>query len=365
MKLNKLLIIIYIILSMLLLSNSVYAFSRDLSKSLRVNIGDYERLQKEMQEVVYVVKEINEQQVIISEMPKYLAEEKDLPHVTDKGSLNYADEVNDKLEFIDIIRVNKEGNEEVIGKTLRKKKVSDLAHEKGLMHRTANAFVLTPKGEVVIDRRAHNKAQPLRLSILGGHVPSGEGYGTTVRKEIPEELNFPQGWTLQGKVLTVGKMGAFEYNDSENNERRSLYVYVLSEEEYEMVKLGKAKMGEDKALTTEKQFRADLEEKQKPGKGGGEVWGRYIFDMEKILKPEKDIRGPFIELVDKFQDSSNKDNVYFTEDLLRPLLEDIEVVEAIKFIARVIKEGKDTIEDYPQLLSIRDLEALRDAMNGL
>ena len=366
MKINKLLTIICIILPMLLFLNSDYAFSSDLSRSLRPSLGNYGRLRTEMHRVVYIAKEIKGQQVIIAEMPRYLAEEKDLVYVSKKGALSFADEVDNTLEFIDIIGINEDGDEKVIGKTLRKKKVSDLAHERGLMHRTANAFVLTPNGEVVIDRRAHNKAQPLRLSILGGHVASGEGYGVTIKQEILQELGFSEGWTLQGKIVRIGDEGAFKSpsDDTKNKERRSLYVYVMSKEEYSLVQEGKRAMDEKKAGITEERFRADLEKAQILGTGGGEVWGRYIEDMDELLGSERDETGPYIQLKDAFIDSEENDperKVYFTEDLLQPLLEDTQVIETIRFIVRFLREGKAVTEvDLPAFLSARDFETLRN-----
>lgn len=333
---NSSIILTVITIVVLLSTQALYSFPSS-AETLRLPIGQLERMEALLNKdkMVYIVKEIDGKLVIISEMPRYLAEEKGLGYNEEKGVLQYANETDSSLEFIDIIGIDESGNEKVIGKTLRKKGISDLAHEKGFLHRTANAFVITPRGEIVIDRRAHNKAQPLRLSILGGHVPSGGQYRETIKKELPEELGFPEGWLLQGKFVTIGKEGGFAYNDGKNNERRDLEVYILSEKEYQMVMQGKQRMDDGKGTKTEAEYKATLEEKQMLGKGGGEVWGRYVFDITMILSSERDSEGPYIELLDKFKGSEKKDKVRFTADLLQPLLEDKQVMGEI---TRVVQE---------------------------
>ncbi|MDP8230050.1 MAG: DUF4922 domain-containing protein [Candidatus Gorgyraea atricola] len=349
-------IISFVILTAFLFIKTPYAQPAYLQQTLRLQVGSQddikrkEELEKELslkKETVYIAKEIEGQQVIIAELPKALALAKDIvDYVDEKGDLQYADEAIKGLEFIDILEVGEGGNENVVGRVLRKKKISDLGHEKGLLHRTSNAFVLNLDGEIIIDRRAHNKAQPLKLSILGGHNPSGWRYRQTIRKELPEKLGFPEEWKLQGRLWQIGEEGGFKSpsEDKKNNERRSLYVYLLSDVEYGMIKQDKMEMDRKREEMTRKEWQEHLEQEQadleKPG--AGEVWTRYIFDMKSLLNAKKESAGLYVELQgDRFLDSKGNEQqrVSFTSDLLEPLLTNSGVINEVKAIIEHVKEN--------------------------
>ncbi len=86
-------------------------------------------------------------------------------------------------EFLDLV----DENDQVIGK----KKRSEVYAEHLSNFRVVNAFVVNPKGEIWIPRRAANKRIfPLCLDMsMGGHVESGETYEDALRRETKEELN--------------------------------------------------------------------------------------------------------------------------------------------------------------------------------
>lgn len=86
-------------------------------------------------------------------------------------------------EYLDLV----DENDLVIGKKRR----SEVYAENLSNFRVINAFVVNPKGEIWIPRRAANKRLfPLCLDMsVGGHVESGEIYEQALKRETQEELN--------------------------------------------------------------------------------------------------------------------------------------------------------------------------------
>jgi isopentenyl-diphosphate delta-isomerase len=86
-------------------------------------------------------------------------------------------------EYLDLV----DAEDVVIGKKLR----SEVYAECLSNFRVINAFVINPKGELWIPRRAADKRIfPLCLDMsVGGHVESGESYEETFKRETSEELN--------------------------------------------------------------------------------------------------------------------------------------------------------------------------------
>lgn len=64
------------------------------------------------------------------------------------------------------------------------------AHKKGLYHRSIHLWIITPSGELLIQKRSMNKsAHPGLWDIsCAGHVESGDTTESTVIKEAKEEL---------------------------------------------------------------------------------------------------------------------------------------------------------------------------------
>ncbi len=127
-------------------------------------------------------------------------------------------------EKVDIVNEN----DEVIGKTTRKK-----AHGDGLRHRSVMFFVFDPEGNLLVTKRSDQKRFfPGYWSVvLGGHVPAGFSYEEALVKEVEEEIGVP----------------ADEY------ERMATFKKEI-EEEKENVKLFKVKVDPDKVELSSKEF---------------------------------------------------------------------------------------------------------------
>jgi len=84
-------------------------------------------------------------------------------------------------EYLDIV----DDNDEVIGRELR-----SVAHEKRLLHRFANIFLINKDGELLVCQRAFTKQHGPGTSSVsaGGHVKSGSTYKETVLEELYEEI---------------------------------------------------------------------------------------------------------------------------------------------------------------------------------
>jgi hydroxymethylpyrimidine pyrophosphatase-like HAD family hydrolase/isopentenyldiphosphate isomerase len=248
-----------------------------------------------------------------------------IDHIIDKiGGDKKAERIPYKGEEVDIIKVV-DGQEVGIGPI-----DMGVAHSNSrLMHRTSNAFIVTPDGKILIQRRVHNKAYALNLSIFGGHVSAGHGYMDTMKKEIKEELGLPDNWELQGKFEIVGKEGSFESPewDKLNQERRSLYFYRATAEELGMVRRNAQQLIEEKKIRSKKEFEEWIENQQKEKTGMGEAWAIYEFPLEDINKIAS---GEKVVLRDQFKDGVFEEPAVLTGDLLKPLTEDSNVMGKLR-----------------------------------
>lgn len=203
------------------------------------------------------------------------------------------------------------------------------AHILGLKHRTANAFVMTPQGKLLIQRRAPGRKYPLYLSIFGGHLKAGQNYEQGIKEELVQELHLPEGTELKGGVGFLNKED-YEEAGVTNKEFRGLYVYQLTQEEYAKVMEYSKGLEEEKARRTEDEFGAWLSASDAKSKGFGEVWGYYEIDVNGIEGAKKetiwvaddkrDIDLHYIEIVDIFKDSQKRQNAHFTPDLLERIV---------------------------------------------
>ena len=254
------------------------------------------------------------------------------------GNLQFAGE-----EF-DIITVDEHGIERVIG-TIDAK----IAHEYELLHRTANAFIIMPDGKVVIQRRVHNKAEPLRFTIPGGHVTAGSDYLVTVKCEVIEELGLPMDWVLQGHFHMIGKPGSFsseESASSNNKEKRSLYFYYPSDEEAEKIREYMTALESMKRVKSKKSFAEMKEREQASGDLHGEAWGIHEFDLDTLV----DIaNGKEVTIEEVFTDETEACKVVLTDDLLKGLLLDEEVVSVLKNAIEIRLIDRTAMEDNLKL----------------
>ena len=206
-----------------------------------------------------------------------------------------------KGEDVDIIYVTAEGEEAVAGAVDR-----NVAEAFGLLHRTSNAFIKTPEGKFLIQRRAHNKSQPLKLSIFGGHAAPGQNYFETIQKEIKEELGLPPGWVLEGTFKLVGQEGGFNSPaaDLKNRERRSLYIYNATERELEVVRELKARLETKLAELGDEGYRDWLEDEAQTGAGTGEIWALQELTLpEMTALPEENLTSDLLAPLLKGKDA--------------------------------------------------------------
>ncbi|MFA5320868.1 MAG: NUDIX domain-containing protein, partial [Candidatus Omnitrophota bacterium] len=220
-------------------------------------------------------------------------------------------------------------------------------HIFGWRPRTANAFILSPKGQLVIQRRVHNKAEAKKLSIFGGHVTAGQSYDEAVRREILEELSLDEfERELQGKLIVIGVEGQFQNDSPDNNEFRSLYAYILTEAEYRHILNRKDYIDSERAKRTIDEFEEWLEAQQLNKGGYGEVWS-YLEIDPKALEDKKSV---LIE--EEYREGKITEEVGFTSDLLLPIVtgqvslrEGTPDINPMKEIGRIFNndwESKDT-----------------------
>ncbi len=227
-------------------------------------------------------------------------------------------EVVTQGEEVDVIRDDSD-DEIVVGQIDR-----EIAERFGYSHRTANAIVLAPDGKnVILTRRAHNKGQyPYYLTALGGHVLSGQTYEEGIKDELLEELELD---TLKGMLIEVDTYSYGFDKETEKDttkERRKLFVYRLTDDEYrrvlsrqeELQRLAKGGDGEQK-------LKAELEARQ--FQGLGEVWSYHAIDLEELLAARDSLQVK--EILSGFPM-----DVPFTPDLLTHLLNSPDLVAKLR-----------------------------------
>jgi len=228
-----------------------------------------------------------------------------------------ADRGKNKSEtrFVKVIRMEKvdvvDDRDAPIGIAMER----GIVHALGLRHRTTNAFVLTPDGRVVLQRRVHNKAEPLTLSIFGGHLASGQTYEKGIRRELLEELALDEVETeLKGTLTLIGAEGQFVNDIPNNNEYRSLYCYRLTQKEFNAVAERRRYIGAQRKARTKEEFKSWIAAEQAEEKSGyGEVWG-YHFGLVS------DIDADGMEVATEYKDGVFVEKVNLSGDLLEPLV---------------------------------------------
>lgn len=220
-----------------------------------------------------------------------------------------------KGEDTDIIHVNGSGTEEVIGPIDR-----GVAEEYGLLHRTANAFIRTPEGKYLMQRRAAHKKEPLRYSLFGGHLAAGQSYFEAIQAEIRQELGLPEDWQLEGTFELIGPEGGFASPaaDAANVERRSLYIYNATERELAAVRTLNRELSEKLAELGVEGYGRWLESAGKERPGAGEVWSYHEWTLDELKRTRaeelsSDLLAPLLKSssnVTLFQvlDASGKDD---------------------------------------------------------
>ncbi len=105
----------------------------------------------------------------------------------------------------------------IIGKTTKKH-----AHEKGLLHRTVIAEVVTSKGLILLVKQASHKQDAGQFVLpVGGHVTAGETPLEGLKREAKEELGI-----TSFKEKFIGK-AIFDRAVNKQRENHYFYVYEI------------------------------------------------------------------------------------------------------------------------------------------
>lgn len=98
------------------------------------------------------------------------------------------------MEIVDIV----DENDQVVGNISK-----DIAHKKGLLHRTAIAEVINSKGEWLLVKQAgHKQDAGQYVNPVGGHVSSGETEDEALKREAAEEVGLKDfKFKLIGKAI--------------------------------------------------------------------------------------------------------------------------------------------------------------------
>ncbi|MBM3244336.1 MAG: NAD-dependent epimerase/dehydratase family protein, partial [Candidatus Omnitrophica bacterium] len=240
-----------------------------------------------------------------------------------------------------------------------------ISHMFGLGHRTSNCFVFSPSGKLILQRRVHNKLEAKRLSIFGGHVKFGSSYEKAIREELLEELSLDEiEMDLQNEPIRIGEEGQFMNDDFQNTEFRSLYIYILSDDEYQHILLRKEYIDAKRVeCGTVEEFEAWIDAEQKAKSGYGEVWGYHIFDLLEIVNSQD------VAIREKYGFGEIEERVSFTGDLLRPLVsgtaairKDSPEIHPMQRIEYVLEGALENTPFYGVYLQERNLRlALRDS----
>ncbi len=238
-----------------------------------------------------------------------------------------------KGEDVDIIK-SENGIETVIGAIDR-----NIAHRYGLMHRVPTTFIMTPEGKFLLQRRAHNIAEPMRLSLFGGHVQTRQGYRDTVKHEIVEELGLPEDWKIDdSKLQTIRTEGAFASPewDGKNRERRSHYVYFASIEEIQKIRATGKLLETKLAELGEAGFKQWLEAQQKAKNGLGEVWSIHEYAYDELMSLGHD---------------------QLSSDLLAPLLHDPANQDVRDVLEQAANTNRSEVRDAERFANWEGLKA--------
>lgn len=240
-----------------------------------------------------------------------------------------------------------------------------IAHIFGLRHRTVNAFVFGPNNELVLQRRVHNAAEAKSLTIFGGHLAAGQTYDSTLRRELMQELGLSAiERQLGGMVYPIGTEGQFQSDTqnkddrfSNNNEVRSLYVYILTQKEFDHIRSRRNHINGIRRDKTYEEFERWIENEQGAGTGYGEVWNYVITSFDSLKKAREEGRNA-LRIEETYKDRMESVRVPFSADLLAPL---------VNGTARATLEPIDPMSEIQELLDLvrtADQDVLLARMRG-
>jgi len=217
------------------------------------------------------------------------------------------------------------------------------------IHMTADAFVLTPDlKRIILIRRAHNQKQyPFCLTTPGGHLHSEQAsYEKAIIDELKEELCLD---AIQGRLREVGQY-SYGFNDKLNEdstkERRKLFVYQLTEEEYAAIKSNENVL-KDIGKEGFDSFTQWLEARQ--AEGAGEVFSYHEVTLDQIENAKsknftqhgtvyKNTR--FLVLKDVV--TGEDVEIFFTPDLLNHIISNSELLTKTKMVIEDLRASRST-----------------------
>ena len=166
----------------------------------------------------------------------------------------------------------------VIGRVQR-----NIAEKYGYVHETANVVLISPDGKIILQLR-NTSTYDDHLAMYGGHLGVGESHVSGVLEEMKQEtgLSF-----LEKRPVFVG-YESYDLPGDNNRERRSWFVYVLTSQEYDMIKARKAAndagLGISKAGLTRGEYKAALTKfRREKMDGSGEIVGIYEFSFDQLI----------------------------------------------------------------------------------
>lgn len=147
----------------------------------------------------------------------------------------------------------------------------NIAEAYGYIHETANIVVLTPDGKRVVTQLRNKTNYDDHLAMFGGHLTVGEYQENAAVDELKQEMGFAEDDKLDSKAVFVDTE-SYDLQGDPNRERRSWFIYRLSEREWKLM--------EEKRAIVEKVF------------GISEVtpWSEYkaaLFDAQDGIVKEK------------------------------------------------------------------------------
>ncbi len=146
------------------------------------------------------------------------------------------------MEYVDI--VNNDGM--LTGLTVTREK----AHSDGLFHRSIHLWIINPKGELLMQKRAMSKtAHPGLWDVsCAGHVESGDTAEETVIKETGEELGIKiekEDFSLCNRIFSHYVFNSGAYIDNE-----FIYVFLMKKDiEFEKFKPDSAEVSDIKYIS--------------------------------------------------------------------------------------------------------------------
>ena len=233
-----------------------------------------------------------------------------------------------------------DGDDQIAGIT-----EAGLAHLFRLRHRTSNAFVFSPEGKLVLQRRVHNKRFPLYLTTFGGHTKATQTYKEAAEEEIYEELHLskpPQGEFLEYRGSEIVYKDSYDIPSDNNLEIRALYFYRLTQDEWKQVDEMRKRLLVEASKRSLHEYSVWIEEQQRSRSGYGEVWSIEVAPLDALTNakqgaawiPEMDgvARICYYTIECVYGGNPAQDIAYFTPDLLDRFIKAPEVTEALKHV---------------------------------